>query len=402
MLFMSEVIEIGEIFPQAQRLAADALRTGFDESLGFPVTAKGYGDFWPSGASETDTFSFVEAYAAIGEPRMASRTMGALLRSARTDGSYPHLVQGSHKRVGVETRAIDRKIYRLQGMDVGTSRLGEHVTSLYAAPIGALSALAIANYNMQDDGPRISVAPTVDALVAAKRALYDARGNDDGLIEAHHKYELTLSAGRLVGEFGRKEDDQLRYDRERAGVAQSPVGAIVDPAMNAMLVLDNAALIEYARINDKVLPSQLREQMAKSAEAVMQLTAQASAPDNIEQTIARARLGRIDEISDEMLAYAYRQPPKDASHVEDEYLPVSLGLELASNTPDRPESQEYVQRNLASIVMHGKFPHFENRFPIRGFRAPWTNKNRRLRLWLPTAKVVALLDADDFVKSAVL
>lgn len=346
----------------AQGAAASLLREEFDHERGFPVRAASHTDLWPGDR-------WTEAYVAIDEPRLAEKAFNAVLRSTRPDGSIPHLMQGSHKRFGIETNWIDRQVYRFQGNGALRLANGEHVTRLYAPPTWAMGALALYNYAVEDGEEAWAtdfLYETTPWLIGATEALYKARSKDHVLVSGHRD-ELTNSSGRL---------------------ATLPLKTTIDPAINVLLVANNAALSELVDRSNSKLSRELRDRMDRTKRTVNGLgeeilTMERHLPEFV---LAAARLGFGESLPIHAFEGVYALPNPEDKHPEKSHLSTAECVEIARLTPDMPQSKEYLMRFLGSICNGQPITRFEGVVPGKNVI---DNKVGRKQIWLPTAAEIA-------------
>ncbi len=320
-------------------LVADLL----DSERNIPMRATSHTDLWPGDR-------WAEAYLAIDEPQIAESVMRTAVRSIRPDGSVPHLMQGSHIRGGIETRWIDRQIYRLQGNGALKLPNGEWVTKGYGMPTLALGALALAERGLSYPSPEI--------LHNSITALYEARANDQGLIVARKVDELTNSSGKL--------SNKLHEE-----------GKVIDPAVNALAALNFDALktLDPTAPNISTADS-TRRSLLDSLDTIRNYR-----PLEGEEVLAIARLGY--ELTEEELEGVCASP-EGIEHPERTHLTMAECLEIARLTPESEASKSYLQRILPKIAALGAagITRFEGAQPGSNAAA---NKYGRKQIWLPTA-----------------
>lgn len=342
----------------AQEIATEMLVNEYDHERGIPLTASSHTDLWPG-----DTNLWVDAYLTIDRPDLAQQTFETSLKSIRPDGSVPHLMQGSHIRGGRETRWIDRQYYRLSG--AGAMRLpnGEWVSKIYAPPTLAMSALAIANAGIElpED--------IVETLVKTQERLYEARGNDEALIEPEHPDELTNNSGEMA--------HLLK------------LFTVMDPAVSALAVHNGRAIQRLARHlapdYDLDRISSLTDQTQESLRKYINGSQGKHSP---ERTLAIARTGKTLAFTEEDLEELYSEPAPDEKHPERTHLSMDKCIEVAHSTPYAKLSRDYLERIVPKLA-RGEFTRFENAMPGNN---PVENKSYRRQFWLPVAAQVVQLD----------
>jgi hypothetical protein len=352
---------------QAQETASNMLAEQFDTRHGIPIRADGYGDLWPGD-------QWAAAYIAADKPDMAEAAVAALARSQRPDGSFPHLLQGSHIRGGIETRWIDRQVYRLEGNGALHLPNGEWVTKSYAPPTQALSALAIVRA-----GLRLPDTLTVDSLNQASHALYEARGSnsDSGLIYAHKPVELTDRVGALGQEVKRTQ-------------------RVIDSGVNALSVINGYALSELAAHagEDSDYKIALRARNAETAlrDRFVNMYVSQMQPTN-EDILAAARLYESSgwRLKEADLERIYSAPNPSTEHPERTHLSMAECLEVARLTPYSDASHEYLTRIATAVARGGvqAITRFEGVEPTANAAS---NKMGRKQLWLPTAAEIVQIN----------
>ena len=272
-------------------------------------------------------------------------------------------MQGSHVRGGVETRWIDRQFYRVSG--VGATKLpnGEWVTKIYAPPTLALSALAIAEAGLELPDN------IVDIVATAQQKLYEARGNEEALIEAEHRDELTNNSGETAHNLA--------------------VSVVMDPAVNALAVQNGRAILKLARILE---PNRnldnIRSQTDQTHESLVKFINNSNGTCSPERTLAIARVGTILGMKDEDLEEFYSEPNSDDKHPERTHLSMDRCIELAHSTPYSAQSTDYMRR-IVPKLSNGEFTIFENALPVNN---PVENKGYRRQFWLPVAAQIVQID----------
>lgn len=359
---MDEALEI------AQNDARELMTRGlYDMDRDIPMRSKMHTDLWPGDR-------WVEAYLAIDEPQLAERVMATTLSSIRPDGSLPHLMQGSHRnRIGIETRWIDRQVYRLQGNGAMELPNGEWVTKSYGMPTLPLGALALAGENREH--------PDFETVARSITTLYDARGNSDDLIEAQKVDELTNSSGKLA--------DQLKKE-----------GKAMDPAVNALAIKSLMALQQYPGSSELIdtwkYSNGLSGQAETTAFALYEELEFARAKNHClkdEEVLALARLN--DPImlpSEHELHTVFEQPEAGGKHPERSNLNLAECLEIARLTLWADASNKYLERVIPKIAALGKagLSRFEGVAP--GPNAV-VNRAGRKQVWLPTAAEIVQIEA---------
>lgn len=350
-----------EALAQVQALSAQHLVDNFDTTRGFALRAPGsHADLWPGDP-------WVEAYLAIGRTDLANLSFKAIQRSIRPDGSAPHLMQGSRPLFRLETKGIDRMVFRATGVGSTRSASGERVTKLHAQPGWALSTAALYDYKlgkwgeMHAAGFARSVAPM---LVDATRALYKARGTEDGYVASKHIDEMTNRSGELAK-------------------LHKP---LFDPSVNALLVKNNAAVVRLADIARFALPQELRNAMAKTNDYLTgQITDTVSAdrPYLPEYVLAAARLGSSEIIIDPAaLQSVYAAPSPEDPHPEKKHLSTAECVEIARLTLSQPDSRAYLDSYITAIAGGQPIKRFENSKPSKN--AVDERLHRSQQTWLPT------------------
>lgn len=366
-------------FEHARGIAARQLVAGFDTIAGqkFPYRAEGYGDLWPGDR-------WTEAYLAIGKIGLAERAFSAVLGSIRQDGSFPHLKQGKHKRLGVETRFIDRLVYLARGDGITADNSGEPVTRLHGQPSEALSARALYEYKRATDGDEKAkefAGLVTLPVIRGAYALYKARGREDGLVVSNHRDEMTNNSGHLA---------KQKMPR-------------VDPSVNALLVQNNAALLDLAQALDYKLPGYkpadkkegtaeqigfLAEQMKltrANLTSMVDLHVGFSMPDEPEFVLAAARIGRTEKLSSAILSEVFAAPSPKDKHPEKSHLSMAECIEIAKLTPERPESRAYLGRIYAGVADGKPITRFEDIAPDNKPLSDLSNRIHRKQIWLPAA-----------------
>lgn len=360
-------MNIHESLATAQDSARELLVEQFDVKHDIPMRAPSHTDLWPGDR-------WPEAYIAAGEPELATHAMESIAFSRRPDYTFPHLMQGSHMRAGIETRWIDRQVYRMQGN--GAMRLpnGEWVTRTLASPTQALSALAVAKAGLEVHGPYDTLTPA--ALARSTRALYAQRGNTKGLLAAHRKDELT----RSTAELSRKLKQH---------------GSVVDVAVNALLVQNSRAIIELAERANVALGEEFTDQARQTEEKLVSVLQVHRFIDEIlpEDVLATARTPQAARsLSESLLANFYMPPDPTDPHPEISYLSMAETIEVARLTPWSEASHDYLARILPKIAAAGAsaLTRFEGVAPGKN---AIDNKMSRKQIWLPTAAEIVQIDA---------
>lgn len=364
-------MNVQEALVESQDIAHEMLVEQFDTQRGIPMRAPSHTDLWVGDR-------WPEAYLAADEPELAQQAMGAIARSLPEDSTFPHLMQGSHKRAGIETRLIDRTVYRIQGN--GARHLPkpnrEWVTRSVAPATQGLSALALrrAGYAVPLSAP---------TLVDAALALYARRGTDSGLLALRKADELTRSTAEY--------QQQLKQE-----------GSVVDPAINALMVNNNAAIREYALSSgwaEDVLydPSfkRLGELTAQTEQSLASLLHDHRSAPQPEEVLATARLTKYaHNLSERDLAVFFTAPSADDDHPERRHVTMAETIEVARLTPWSEESQKYLQRILPVIAEAGAsaMTRFEGNQPGKN---AITNKYNRKHLWLLTAAEIVQINVND-------
>jgi hypothetical protein len=363
------MIPVDEALYMAQNDARELMTRGlYDMERNIPMRASSHTDLWPGDR-------WVEAYLAIDEPQLAERVMATTLRSIRPDGSLPHLMQGSHRRSGIETRWIDRQVYRLQGNGAMELPNGEWVTKSYGAPTLALGAVALADRNRKY--------PDFETVTRTITTLYDARGNSDDLIEARKVDELTNNSGKLA--------DQLKKE-----------GKAMDPAVNALAVKSLMALRQYPGTEKSQHGRDLFNQAERTVLALYEeLELERSKDDPItgsrsylkgEQVLALARLNDPTMMPSEYeLWRVFKAPEAGEKHPEHSNLNLAECLEIARLTRWADASNKYLERVIPKIAAIGAagLTRFEGIIPGKNEAA---NKAGRKQVWLPTAAEIVQID----------
>jgi hypothetical protein len=330
----------------------------YDADRDIPMRSTNHTDLWPGDR-------WVEAYLAIGEPGYAERVMATTLRSIRPDGSLPHLMQGSHRRGGIETRWIDRQVYRMQGNGAVELPNGEWVTKSYGVPTLALGAVALAS-NERDY-------PDLGTVARPITTLFNARANSEGLIEAHKVDELTNSAGKLA--------HQVKKE-----------GKAVDPAVNALIAQSLFALKQHPESSFSLENWSKRADYLTRAEDIslalleeLQFARVANHRLTNEEVLALARLNDpIMTPSEHELHTVFEAPAAANKHPEHSNLTLAECLEIARLTHWADASHKYLDRVLPKIAMLGAtgLTRFED---VKPGHNPAVNKYNRKQVWLPTA-----------------
>lgn len=279
-------------------------------------------------------------------------------------------MQGSHKRLGVETRWIDRQVYRLQGNGALRLENGEWVTKSVAPSTQALSALALAK-----EGIRLPSTVTLDSLQNSAIALRGIRGDSEtmDIIRPKHIDELTNNAGDLAQKFNNRE-------------------VVRDPAINALAILNNHAIMELAEHQGKTVESTLKIWTNNLSRFWRELLPE-KADDrtmNNEDVLAAARLDARWALREGSLRKVFEQPdPSDANPGRTK-LSMAECIEIARLTLDYEASQEYLARILPKIAQMGTaaLTRFEGVMPTNN---PVGNKVGRRQVWLPTAAEIVQL-----------
>ncbi|MCA9327915.1 hypothetical protein KDA14_05285, partial [Candidatus Saccharibacteria bacterium] len=345
-------------------VAHDALVAGFDVERGIPMRAASHTDLWPGDR-------WAEAYIAAGEPNLAAAVMNTIARSVRPDGSVPHLMQGSHIRGGIETRWIDRQVYRMQGNGAIHLPNGEWVTEGFAPPTQAISALALHEAGVEIPG-RLQAA----GLMHATETLYDSRGTMSGLIVAHKIDELTRSTANLAR-------------------AVKLNGVAKDPAVNALLVKNNRALRKLADAEGEPLDEVLSSMMHRTERTLvdeMQKTVETKV-HYPEEVLAAARLDEVrEDLTEQQLIDFFAAPDAQDKHPEQRHLTMAESIEVARLTANRGASQEYLERivKLVNTAGAAALTRFEGIGPDKNAVA---NKMGRKQAWLPTAAEVVQISS---------
>lgn len=354
--------DVSEALAVAQSHAHEMLVEQYDAERNIPLRATSHTDLWPGDR-------WTEAYLAASEPETALAVAESLAHSIRPDGSVPHLMQGSHKRAGVETRFIDRQVYRLQGN--GAERLpnGEWVTRRFAPPTWALSALAL-----HKAGLEVPEALQVPGLTKATEVLFEHRATNDGLLSAATADELTNSVGVL-------------NKQRKAGKA------VVDPATNALAVLNDAALQELAARTAVPIDVSFQERASQLKAALYdRIGRNTRTKYSPEAVLAAARLqDEAVAVSESRLTRFFGAPDLTRPHVERTHLSMADSLEAARLLPDSEAAQTYLRRVLPKIALLGAsgFTRFEGVAPTKN---AVNNRSRRKQVWLPTAAQVVQID----------
>lgn len=349
-----------ELLCKVQALSAQHLVDNFDAARGFALrNPTSHRDLWPGDP-------WVEAYTAIGRTDLADLSLAAIMRSIRPDRSIPHLVQGSKVYAGLETNGIDRMVYRLTGVGATRSASGERVTKLHAQPGWALGALALYEHKLHERGGSYAIGfahNITPRLIDATRALYKARGTEDGYVASKHIDEMTNRSGELA---------RLRKP-------------LFDPSVNALLVKNNAAVLRLAEITRFAVPQELRTAMAKTNEYLRgQLTdtVHADRPYLPEYVLAAARLGSSDiTIEPAALQSVYAMPAEDDPHPEATHLSTAECVEIARLTLGQPDSRAYLDDYVAAIASGEAITRFMHSVPSNNLIV---DKIHRRHNWLPT------------------
>lgn len=361
-------MNIHEALEESQSVAREMLVEQFDTERGIPMRASSHTDLWPGDR-------WPEAYLAAGERELAQITAHTIARSVRPDGSFPHLMQGSHVRsFGLlgnrESRWIDRQVYRLEGNGAMQLPNGEWVTRIYAPPTQALSALAL-----HDAGYELPEAMDVVGLTRAATALYGNRGTEGGLILGRHKDELTRNTAELARDV-------------------HTWGSAIDPAINALMVMNNAAIQELARKTDKNTDHELDLSAQQTEKSVGQeLFGAFHGTMQPEQVLAAARLPEYNRaLSEKVLNELYTAPNTNMAHPERLHLSMAENIEVARLTSWSETSHNYLSRILPLIAQAGAsaMTRFEGIGPGKN---AISNKLGRKHVWLPTAAEIVQIDA---------
>lgn len=314
----------------AQEAAHDMLMREYDTVRNIPLRNPEYADLWGGDR-------WAEAYIAAGEPQRASTVLNTLQRSIRPDGSVPHMLQGRRMWGPFDVRPyVDGTFFRIDAMlhkpGIGLQKLqnGEHVTKLYAPPTWALGALAV-HTALPDKATPLTLVDAIDAT----EALYYARGNKNDLIEARHIDELTRNGGPYRQDI---------HDK----------GAAVDPAINALLVLNNRALQAYASaVGAPTAPSHIRERMRNTEIALTAQLQEAHSAGRTalpEETLAAARIGLGDSVHDRSLYSIFEAPDPDSKALHATHLSLPECIEVARLTADNPLSKTYLERIVRAVA----------------------------------------------------
>jgi hypothetical protein len=373
-------MNIHEALETAQDAAHTMLVEQFDLDHGIPLSASSHTDLWPGDR-------WPEAYLAAGEPEFATMAMNSIARSVRPDGSFPHLMQGSHVRNlgplgNSESRWIDRQVYRIQGNGAVHLSNGEWVTKIFAPPTQALGVLALV-----DAGYAAPGSLNAAKLEMSVDVLYNQRANFDGLITARHRDELTRRTGYLSNNLD-------KYN------------GVVDPAINALAVLNDTAIATLSRL-DKSFNSFAASlyngrRSSNMSNALYDLLSTADATHGLlspEEVLAAARLGsEVVSLSEQQLANFYKAPDPTDKHPERTHLNMAYTIEVARLTPDSEASHSYLERILPAIAAKPGYSgilEYEDRSPKDDITSAVTNKLYRSKLWLPTAAELVQLDASN-------
>jgi hypothetical protein len=354
-------MDMPETLAKAQDAAHEMLVDQFDAQRGIPVRTGSHSDLWPGDR-------WPEAYLATGEPSIALAAINSIASSVRRDGSFPHLLSGSHKRGGVETHWIDRMVYIGQGNGLTLSVHREWVTRAFAPPTQALSALAI-----EKAGLHVPAELDVTGLTNAAMRLYKSRGNEDGLLVARKKDELTRSKAELSREL--KQND-----------------TVIDPAINALMVLNNDAIAELAARTRQPLGSDFRQRMQQTRDSLLRRLASHQDSYLPEQVLAVARLGHRDVVlTEDDLADIFTAPVPDDPHPQEHHLSMAETIEVARLTTGSRMSYDYLRRILTLVAGAGPaaLTQFEG---INPGDNPILNKYNRKNAWLPTAAEIVQID----------
>lgn len=354
----------------AQQTSHDMLVDQYDQKHGIPMRADSHTDLWPGDR-------WAEAYIAAGEPEIASAVMHTVARSIREDGAFPHLMQGSHMRGGIETRWIDRQVYRMQGNGAERTPAGEWVTKSFAPPTQALSALAIVK-----NGLELPEGLTPETLDTAADALKSRRTGSGRLLKAEKVDELTNSAGELAAELKRS-------------------GPVADPAINAFSVLNDRALIQLLRHYNLPVDASIRARERSTEYGLRDSFSQAyrdRRPLSNEEVLAAARLGGIEAMAvmtSDRLAAIYERPHPDDAHPERTHLSLAECIEIARLTPHAEASHDFLNRVLTNVAVLGAaaVTRFEGVTPGAN---PAANKYGRRQRWLPTAAEIVQINPNQY------
>lgn len=346
---------------RAQEIASEMLVNEYDHERGIPLTASSHTDLWPG-----DTNFWVDAYLAIDRPDLAQQTFQTTLKSIRPDGSVPHLMQGSHIRFGgKETRSLDRLYYRISGTGAMKLPNGEWVSEIYAPPTLALSALAIAEAGLELPDN------IVDIVVTAQEKLYEARGNNEALIEPEQSDELTNNSG-----------DMAHFLK---------MSVVMDPAVNALAIQNGHAILTLAQILE---PSRnldnIRTRTDQTLESLIQHIEATQETPSPERTLAIVRIDGTQSLQFSDLKQFYEEPSPDDKHPERTHLSTDKLIELVRARPHLDQSRNYMKRVIPKLA-RGEFTRFENAIPGDN---PAINKTYRKQFWLPVAAQIVQIDKD--------
>jgi hypothetical protein len=354
---------------EATHMHAEQMLVGaYNPDTGYPITAESHTDLWPGDASR-----WVNGYLAIGKGDMAGGVLDAVGRSIRENGSIPHYMLGSHKRLGgIETNFIDRLVQKVSGNGLERTETGEWVTKAYAPATFGLAAAAATKA-----GHPLPKTLGLYQLFDAHNSLTVRRRNSAGLIEARNPNELTNNSGVLAGILKKN-------------------GSVVDPSINASYVQNGKAIAELwegnGLVQDIVLADVRRTE--KSLHRMIEVELEEENGLSLETVQAIARLGLAGMLRGDDLISFFEAPAPGTKHPERTSASLPDMVEVARLTASSfDESRQFLVRITGKLADGPQaFTRYEGVKPEQNVVA---NRAYRKQVWTQTAAEAVQITFDD-------